>query len=52
MSISMIKVLNVDSTDIDVDSLVKSTKVTFRITGRRERKTCCLPPGDPKCVVM
>ena len=30
-SVSMIKVSNVDSTDIDVDSLVKSTEGTFTI---------------------
>ena len=40
MSISMIKVSNVDSTDIVVDTLAKSTKVTFRKIGIRERKTC------------
>ena len=40
MSISMIKVSNVDSTDIDVDSLVKSAEVTFTIFfGIWERKT-------------
>ena len=42
MSISMIKVSNVDFIiDIDVDSLVKSAKVTFTIfVGMWERKTC------------
>ena len=41
MSISMIKVSTVDSTDIDVDSLVKSDKVTFTIfLGIWERNTC------------
>ena len=35
----MIKVSNVDSTDTDVDSLVKSAKVTFIIfLGIRERE--------------
>ena len=44
MSISMIKVSNVDFTDIDVDSLVKSTKATFTIfLGIRERKACFMP---------
>ena len=38
MSISMVKVSNEDCTDIDVDSLVRSTKVTFTIIlGIRER---------------
>ena len=41
MSISMIKALNVDSTDIDADSLMKSAKVTFTIfLGIWKRKTC------------
>ena len=42
----MIKSSNVDSTDTDVDSLVKSTKVTFSFTiplGMSERKTCFMP---------
>ena len=39
MSIPMIKVSNVDSTDIDVDFLVKSAKATFTIfLGIREKK--------------
>ena len=37
----MIKVSNVDFTDIEVDSLVKSTEVTFTIfLGIKERETC------------
>ena len=40
-SISMIKASNVDSTDIDVDSLVKSAKVTFTIfLGIWEKPQC------------
>ena len=40
-SISMIKVSNVDYTDIDVDSSMKFTKVTFTVfLGIRKRKTC------------
>ena len=40
----MIKVLNADFTDIDVDYLVKSTKGTFTIfLGIREGKTCFMP---------
>ena len=36
----MIKVSNVDSTDFDVDSSVKSTKDTFKVfLGIRKRKT-------------
>ena len=31
MSVSMVKVSNVDATDTDVDSLVRSTKFTFTI---------------------
>ena len=42
--ISIINVSNVDSTDIDVDSTLKSTKVIFTIfLGIRERKTCFMP---------
>ena len=41
MSISMIKVSNADPTDIDVDSLRKSPKVTFTIfLGIWETNTC------------
>ena len=41
---SIIRVSNVNSTDIDVDSSVKSTKVTVTIfLGIRERKTCFVP---------
>ena len=39
----MIKASNVDSTDTDVDSLVKSAKVTFTIfLGISERNTCSM----------
>ena len=41
MSISIIKVSNVDSTDVDMDSSVKFAKVTFIIfLDIRETKTC------------
>ena len=44
MYTSIIKVSNVDFTDIEVDSLVKSTDVTFTIfLGIRERKTRFVP---------
>ena len=40
-----------DSTDIDVDSSVKSTKVTVTIfLGIRERKTVLCLPSDTKFV--
>ena len=44
MSISMTKFSNVDFTGVDVNSSVKSTKVTFKIfLGISERKTCFMP---------
>ena len=44
VSILMIELSNVDFTDIDVDSLLKSTKVTFTLfLSIRERKTCLMP---------
>ena len=41
----MIKVSYVDSTDIDVDSLMESTKVTVlgEFLSIRKRKTCFMP---------
>ena len=44
--ISMIKVSNVDFTDIEVDSLVKPTEVTLTIflgTREREKLFCAFP---------
>ena len=51
---SVIKVSNLKSVSIDVDSLMKSAKATFTIfLGiRDQRKTCFCSPGDPQCVVM
>ena len=47
MAISMIKVSNVDFTDTDVDSMVKSTKVTFTLfLGIRERNSVLCLSSD------
>ena len=52
MSISVTKGSNKDSTDIDVDSLVKSAKVTFTIfLNIKERKPVLCLPVDPKCLI-
>ena len=37
LRLSMIKVSNVDSTDFDVDSSVKSTKVTLTVQGEENQ---------------
>ena len=55
MSISMIKVSKVDSINIDVDSSVKSTKVTFTVfLGKRapeENLFHAFPVIQIKCVI-
>ena len=49
----MTKVSNKDSTDIDVDPLVKSAEVIFTIfLGIRKKKPVLCLPVDPKCVIM
>ena len=48
----MTKVSNKDSTDIGVDSLVESAKVTFKIfLDIRERKPVLCLSVDPKCLI-